>query len=116
MVDSVPQNIAVLDPAAWLVAFVRMDNAYLGSIVRSSSHLLFPALSRENNRRRSKTLTATDQDIAQKKAKTAVLYNGIPSDGIKTRSEPGGDIYAIQETNNGTVVFGGGLPIYDHEG
>lgn len=44
------------------------------------------------------------------------MYNGIPSDAIKQRSEPGGDIYAIQETNGGTVVFGGGLPIYDNEG
>jgi len=84
---NVPQNIAVLDPSSWLVAFVRMDNAFLGSI-----------------------------DIAQKKAKTVVMYNGIPSDAIKQRSEPGGDIYAIQETNGGTVVFGGGLPIYDNEG
>jgi uncharacterized protein GlcG (DUF336 family) len=44
------------------------------------------------------------------------MYNGIPSDAIKQRSEPGGDIYAIQETNGGTVVFGGGLPIYDKDG
>jgi len=83
----VPQNIAVLDPSAWLVGFVRMDNAFLGSI-----------------------------DIAQKKAKTAVFYNGIPSNALKERSEPGGDIWGIQETNGGTVVFGGGFPIYDHDG
>jgi uncharacterized protein GlcG (DUF336 family) len=56
------------------------------------------------------------QDISQKKAKTVIMYNGIPSDAIKQRSEPGGDIYAIQETNGGTVVFGGGLPIYDKDG
>jgi hypothetical protein len=49
MVDttfSVPQNIAVLDPSAWLVAFVRMDNAFLGSIVRlipPNTLLTFPS-------------------------------------------------------------------------
>lgn len=84
---NVPQNIAILDPSAWLVGFVRMDNAFLGSI-----------------------------DIAQKKAKTTVFYNGIPSEALKERSQPGGDIFAIEQTNGGTVVFGGGLPIYDNEG
>ncbi|ETI26112.1 hypothetical protein G647_02889 [Cladophialophora carrionii CBS 160.54] len=56
------------------------------------------------------------QDVSQKKAKTVVFYNGIPSDALKQRSEPGGDLFAIQETNGGTVVFGGGFPIYDAEG
>jgi uncharacterized protein GlcG (DUF336 family) len=56
------------------------------------------------------------QDISQKKAKTVVFYNGVPSDTMQQRSEPGGDVFAIQETNGGTVVFGGGLPIYDAEG
>lgn len=35
---------------------------------------------------------------------------------MKERSEPGGDIFAIEQTNGGTVVFGGGLPIYDNDG
>ncbi|EXJ67467.1 uncharacterized protein A1O5_09480 [Cladophialophora psammophila CBS 110553] len=83
----VPQNIAVLDPSAWLVAFVHMDNSYLGSI-----------------------------DISQKKAKTVVLYNGIPNNALQNRSEPGGDLWGIQETNGGTVVFGGGQPIFDPNG
>jgi uncharacterized protein GlcG (DUF336 family) len=64
-----------------------MDNAFLGSI-----------------------------DISQKKAKTVVLYNGIPNGALLNRSQPGGDIYGIQETNGGTVVFGGGQPIFDPEG
>ena len=64
-----------------------MDNAFLGSI-----------------------------DISQKKARTVVLYNGIPSSGLLTASQPGGDLYGIEQTNDGTVVFGGGLPIYDPEG
>ncbi|KIW23445.1 uncharacterized protein PV07_11639 [Cladophialophora immunda] len=84
---SVPQNIAVLDPSSWLVAFVHMDNSFLGSI-----------------------------DISQKKAKTVVLYNGIPNNALQNRSEPGGDLWGIQETNGGTVVFGGGQPIFDPDG
>ncbi|KIY03499.1 uncharacterized protein Z520_00190 [Fonsecaea multimorphosa CBS 102226] len=83
----VPQNIAVLDPSSWLVAFVHMDNSFLGSI-----------------------------DISQKKAKTVVLYNGIPNNALQNRSEPGGDLWGIQETNGGTVVFGGGQPIFDPDG
>ena len=64
-----------------------MDNAFLGSI-----------------------------DISQKKAKTVVLYNGIPNAALFERSQPGGDLFGIQETNGGTVVFGGGQPIFDPEG
>ena len=86
-VSSVQQNIAILDPSAFLIGFIHMDNAFLGSI-----------------------------DISQKKAKTVVLYNGIPNGALRTRSQPGGDIYGIQETNGGTVVFGGGQPIFDPEG
>ncbi|KEF62059.1 uncharacterized protein A1O9_00031 [Exophiala aquamarina CBS 119918] len=83
----VQQNIAILDPSAFLIGFIHMDNAFLGSI-----------------------------DISQKKAKTVVLYNGIPNNALITRSQPGGDLYGIQETNGGTVVFGGGQPIFDPEG
>jgi len=75
----VPQNIAVVDPAGLLVAFYRMDNAYIGSI-----------------------------DISQKKARTAVLFNGLTSAGLYNASQPGGSLYGIEETNGGLVVFGGG--------
>ena len=86
--SSIPNNIAVLDPSSQLVAFLRMDNAYLGSV-----------------------------DISQKKAKTVTSFNGLfPSYGLLTRSQPGGDVYAIEETNDGLVVFGGGQPIYDPDG
>ena len=85
---SVPNNIAVYDPSSQLVAFLRMDNAYLGSV-----------------------------DISMKKAKTVTYFNGLfPSYGLLNRSEPGGDLWAIQETNGGLVVFGGGQPIIDDEG
>jgi len=80
---SVPQNIAVIDPSGLLVGFLRMDNAYPGSI-----------------------------DISMKKARTSVLFNGIPSDGLFNSSMPGMALYGIEETNGGLVVFGGGLPIY----
>ncbi|KAJ4331660.1 hypothetical protein N0V87_008999 [Didymella glomerata] len=79
----VPQNIAVVDPSGLLVAFLHMDNAYVGSI-----------------------------DISQKKARTAVLFNGLPSAGLYDASQPGASLYGIEETNGGLVVFGGGLPIY----
>jgi uncharacterized protein GlcG (DUF336 family) len=75
----VPQNIAVVDPSGLLVAFYRMDNAYIGSI-----------------------------DISQKKARTAVLFNGITSAKLYNASQPGGSLYGIEETNGGLVVFGGG--------
>ncbi|KAI5269909.1 DUF336-domain-containing protein [Aureobasidium subglaciale] len=78
----VPQNIAVVDPSGLLVAFLRMDNAYPGSI-----------------------------DISMKKARTSVLFNGVPSAALYNQSLPGEALYGIQETNGGLVVFGGGLPL-----
>lgn len=75
----VPQNIAVVDPSGLLVAFLHMDNSYVGSI-----------------------------DISQKKARTAVLFNGLPSAGLYDASQPGASLYGIEETNGGLVVFGGG--------
>ncbi|EMC99920.1 hypothetical protein BAUCODRAFT_119481 [Baudoinia panamericana UAMH 10762] len=84
----VPNDITVLDPSSQLVAFLRMDNAYLGSV-----------------------------DISMKKAKTVTSFNGLfPSYGLLNRSQPGGDLYGIEETNGGLVVFGGGQPIFDPTG
>lgn len=86
--SSVPNDIAVLDPSSQLVAFLRMDNAYLGSV-----------------------------DISIKKAKTVTYFNGqFPSYGLLNRSQPGGDLFGIEQTNGGLVVFGGGQPIYDYDG
>ncbi len=54
-----------------------MDNAYLGSI-----------------------------DISMKKAKTVTSFNGqFPSSGLLTRSQPGGDLFGIEETNGGLVSW-----------
>ncbi|SMY18656.1 unnamed protein product [Zymoseptoria tritici ST99CH_1A5] len=84
----VPNNIPVADPSSQLVAFLRMDNAFLASA-----------------------------DISIKKAKTVTLFNGLfPSSGIYNRSQPGGDLWSIVETNGGLIAFGGGVPIFDHQG
>ncbi|KAH7127135.1 hypothetical protein B0J11DRAFT_605132 [Dendryphion nanum] len=80
---SIPQNIAVVSPSGFLIAFLHMDNAYLGSI-----------------------------ELSQKKARTAVLFNGITSEQLGVQARPDGPLYGIQESNGGLVAFGGGLPIY----
>lgn len=80
---NIPQNIAVTDPYGLLVAFFRMDSAYPGSI-----------------------------DISQKKARTVSLFNGAYATAdLYNASQPGAPLYAIEETNGGLVIFGGGLPI-----
>jgi uncharacterized protein GlcG (DUF336 family) len=80
---NVPQNIAVVDPSGLLVAFLRMDNAYPGSI-----------------------------DISQKKARTAVLFNGLSSANLYDAVQPGAMLYGLEQTNGGLVAFGGGVPLY----
>ncbi|MDX2257453.1 MAG: heme-binding protein [Hyphomicrobiaceae bacterium] len=78
--------IAVVDSGGNLKAFLRMDDAWVGSI-----------------------------DIAIKKARTA-LYFGMPTDGIGKLSQPGGPLYGIEHSNDGLITFPGGLPIVDAEG
>jgi uncharacterized protein GlcG (DUF336 family) len=78
-----PQNIAVVDPSGLLIAFFRMDNAYPGSI-----------------------------DLSQKKARTAVLFNGLSSGDLYAAVQPGAPLYGVEQTNGGLVVFGGGFPVY----
>lgn len=57
-------------------------------------------------------------DISIKKAKTVALFNGLfPSNGLYDRAlPPKGDLYGIEETNDGLVIFGGGQPIIDPNG
>jgi len=38
-------------------------------------------------------------DIAIKKARTCVLFNGIRSEDLFQASQPGGPLWGIQETN-----------------
>lgn len=79
-------NIAVVDRGANLNAFVRMDDAWLGSI-----------------------------DIAIKKARTARFFNRSSAD-IGKLSQPGGPIYGIEHSNGGLITFAGGMPIKNQDG
>lgn len=78
--------IAIVDSGANLKAFLRMDDAWVGSI-----------------------------DIAIKKAKTAVFF-GMPTGEIGKLSQPGESLFGIEHSNEGLITFPGGLPIVDDEG
>ena len=79
----VPMNIAVVDRGGNLVAFVRMDGAWLGSV-----------------------------DIAVKKAKTANFFD-MASGDLGKLSQPGKPLYGIEVTNEGLVSFPGGVLLKD---
>ena len=79
-------NIAVVDAGANLVAFARMDGAWLGSL-----------------------------DISIKKAKTARFFDMNTGD-IGALSQPGGALYNIEHSNGGLITFPGGVPIKDANG
>ncbi len=74
-------NIAVVDAGANLVAFGRMDGAWLGSL-----------------------------DISIKKAKTA-RYFDMNTSLIGELSQPGQPLFNIEHSNNGLITFAGGVPI-----
>jgi len=79
----IPSNIAVTDPYGHLVSFLRMDGALLVSI-----------------------------DVAQKKAKTVSMFGGkFRSGDLYNMTSPGGALYGMQQTNNGLIFFGGGVPL-----
>ncbi|MCW5625523.1 MAG: heme-binding protein [Burkholderiales bacterium] len=78
---NVPVNIAVLDGAAHLKAFVRMDGAVLGSI-----------------------------DVAMKKATTAALFQ-TTSESVWEYCKPGAPAPALEISNGGLAPFAGGLPL-----
>jgi uncharacterized protein GlcG (DUF336 family) len=79
-------NIAVVDAGTNLVAFAKMDNAWLGSI-----------------------------DIAQRKARTARYFN-MPTGKIGELSQPGGPLYNIEHSNGGLITFPGGVLIINGKG
>lgn len=79
-------NIAVVDSGANLVAFARMDGAWLGSL-----------------------------DISIKKAKTARFFD-MDTGVIGSLSQPGGSLYNIEHSNNGLITFPGGIPIKNSAG
>ena len=78
----VPMNIAIVDEGSNLVAFARMDDAWLGSI-----------------------------DIAQSKAYTARAFD-MPTKDLAPLAQPGGSLYGIEAGNHGRlIVFAGGIPL-----
>lgn len=78
----VPYNIAVVDAGGGLIAQVRMDNAWLGSV-----------------------------DIALNKAWTARAFDTATDDLAKI-TQSGQYGFGLNTTNNSRVViFGGGIPI-----
>jgi len=77
-----PMNIAVVDNGGNLVAFVRMDGAWLGSI-----------------------------DISQKKAWTSRAFD-IETKALSGPAQPGQQFYGIHASNDGKVmIFAGGIPL-----
>src|SRR5208337_4626626 len=77
-----PMNIAVADAGGNLVAHVRMDNAWIGSI-----------------------------DISIKKAYTSRAFN-IATKDLAEHSQSGGQFFGIHASNDGKImIFAGGIPL-----
>lgn len=77
-----PMNIAVADGGGNLVAHVRMDNAWLGSI-----------------------------DISINKAFTARAFD-IATKDLATHSQSGSQFFGIHASNHGKImIFAGGIPL-----
>src|SRR5260370_2939925 len=77
-----PMNIAVADEGGNIVAHVRMDNAWIGSI-----------------------------DISIKKAYTSRAFD-IETKELAKHSQSGGEFFGIHVSNNGKImIFAGGIPL-----
>lgn len=77
-----PMNIAVVDMGGNLVAHIRMDGAWMGSI-----------------------------DISVNKAWTSRAFD-IPTKDLGANSQPGQQFYGIHASNHGRVmIFAGGIPL-----
>ncbi len=77
-----PMNIAVADAGGNLVAHVRMDKAWLGSV-----------------------------DISIKKAFTSRAFD-IATKDVAAHCQPGGQFYGIHASNDGKImIFAGGIPL-----
>jgi len=79
-------DIAVVDSGANLKGFLRMDDAWLGSI-----------------------------DISIKKAKTARFFD-MNTGEIGKLSQPGKPLYNIEHSNNGLISFPGGVVLKNSMG
>jgi uncharacterized protein GlcG (DUF336 family) len=77
-----PMNIAVVDAGGNLVAHVRQDGAWIGSI-----------------------------DVSINKAFSARAFD-VSTQGLGENAQPGGQFYGIQDSNHGRVmIFAGGTPL-----
>jgi len=77
-----PMNIAVADGGGNIVAHIRMDDAWLGSI-----------------------------DISQKKAFTSRAFD-IATKDLASHSQSGGQFFGIHASNDGKImIFAGGIPL-----
>ena len=77
-----PMNIAVADEGGNLIAHIRMDGAWLGSI-----------------------------DISIKKAYTSRAFD-IATKDLATHSQSGDQFFGIHASNNGRImIFAGGIPL-----
>ncbi len=79
-------DIAIVDAGANLKAFVRMDDAWIGSI-----------------------------DVSLRKARTARFFN-MNTGEIGKLSQPGGPLFGIEHSNGGLISFPGGIPIKNSHG
>ena len=79
-------DICVVDAGANLVAFARMDGAWIGSI-----------------------------DISQKKAKTAAWFT-MDTAALVDAVQPGAPLYNIEHSNGGLITFPGGVLIKNSSG
>jgi uncharacterized protein GlcG (DUF336 family) len=77
-----PMNIAVADEGGNIVAHVRMDNAWIGSI-----------------------------DVSMKKAYTSRAFD-IDTKELAKHSQSGNEFFGIRVSNNGKImIFAGGVPL-----
>ena len=77
-----PMNIAVADDGGNIVAHIRMDNAWIGSI-----------------------------DISMKKAYTSRAFD-IETIDLAKHSQSGGQFFGIHASNDGKImIFAGGIPL-----
>jgi uncharacterized protein GlcG (DUF336 family) len=80
-----PMSISVVDEGAHLVAFARMDGAFLGAT-----------------------------DVAHRKARTAALFQ-VDSAVLGKNFQPGAAAYSLENSNGGLIGFGGGVVLRDAE-
>jgi uncharacterized protein GlcG (DUF336 family) len=77
-----PMNIAVADEGGNIVAHIRMDEAWIGSI-----------------------------DVAMKKAYTSRAFD-IETRDLAKHAQSGGQFFGIHVSNNGRImIFAGGIPL-----